>query len=64
MRHPDGGAGPPTAWSILVPKPDCLYHSLFFHPQAIYAYVTLMEGMGHPPDDPEAVRKQLVAAVS
>ncbi|KAI7837757.1 hypothetical protein COHA_008388 [Chlorella ohadii] len=30
---------------------------------AIYAYVTLMEGMGHPPDDPEAVRKQLVAAV-
>ncbi len=31
--------------------------------QAIYAYVTLMEGMGHPPDDPEAVRKQLVVAV-
>ncbi|PRW20362.1 Acetyl-coenzyme A synthetase isoform A [Chlorella sorokiniana] len=30
---------------------------------AIYAYVTLMEGLGHPPDDPEAVRKELVKAV-
>lgn len=32
--------------------------------QAIYAYVTLMKGLGHPPDDPEAVRKELVKAVS
>ena len=26
--------------------------------------MTLMEGLGCPPDDPEAIRKELVAAVS